>query len=45
MALFALYSHQKIEFFRKLGFFSQPDVLALGEVAVLGATSVELVQI
>jgi len=27
MALFALYSHQKIEFFRKLGFFSQPDVV------------------
>jgi len=33
MALFALYSHQKIEFFRKLGFFSQPDGFRLGDVA------------
>jgi len=31
MALFALYSHQKIEFFRKLGFFSQPDGPGLAE--------------
>jgi len=43
MALFALYSHQKIEFFRKLGFFSQPDVLQLGEVADLEALTINLV--
>ena len=42
MALFALYSHQKIEFFRKLGFFSQPDVSQLGEVADFEALTFNL---